>query len=187
MELSADRHEHDADHLERIRRRDEAALGQLYDRFGGPVYSMLLRMTGDQGAAEELLQDVFLTVWRSASTWDPRRGSVQAWIVAIARHRAIDYLRTTKNSSLPLMHDIVSPEAGPDEAAVKASVASAVRESLDDLPKIHRDVLDAIYFAGLTHHETAQMLGIPVGTVKSRLRLALQRLARSLRLRGVVR
>lgn len=187
METSADRYDQDAACLQRIQQREEQALAEIYDRFGGMIYPLLLRLTGDRGVAEELLQDVFLTVWRSAPTWDPRRGSVQSWIVTIARHRAIDYLRSRKNPSLPLLHDVASNEMGPDEVAVSASLSSAVRESVDALPPIYKDVLDTVYFSGLSHHETAARLGIPLGTVKSRLRLALQRLARSLRLRGVVR
>lgn len=187
MEVSANRHDRDADHLSRIQQKEEGALAELYDRYGGLLYSLLLRMTGERGVAEELLQDVFLTVWRSASTWNPKRGSVQAWLVAIARHRAIDYLRKQQKPSLPLQHELISSELGPDEIAMNTAISSEVRDCVNDLPTIYRDVLDAVYFSGLTQREAAAELGIPLGTVKSRIRLALQRMARRLRVRGVVK
>lgn len=186
MELAAERFARDADYLSRIQQKDEAALAELYDRYSGLLYTLLLRMTGKPGVAEEVMQDAFLTVWRSAATWDPKRGSVQAWLVAIARHRAIDHLRKQEIPSVPLQHKVAAAELGPEEIAVESAISSAVRDSVNDLPAIYRDVLDAVYFSGLTQREAADQLGIPLGTVKSRIRLALQRVARRLQVKGVV-
>lgn len=186
LKFSAERFDRDAEFLRRIQQKDEAALAELYDCYGGLLYTLILRMTGKPGAAEEVMQDTFLTVWNSASAWDPERGSVQAWLVTIARHRAIDFLRKQEQPSFPLQPTVASTDLGPDEVAVQSAMSAAVRDSVNELPDIYREVLSAVYFSGLSQREAADQLGIPLGTVKSRVRLALQRVARRLHLRGVV-
>lgn len=186
MEPSVERRGTDVLVLRRIQQKDEGALAELYDRYGALLFGLMLRMTGERGAAEELLQDVFLTVWRSSAAWDPARGSVQAWLVTIARHRAIDFLRRRPAPSFPLEHEPPASGAAPDEMVVHAVTSGVVREAVDGLPPMYRDVVKAVYYAGLTHRETAELLGIPSGTVKSRIRLAFERLSRRLRSRGVV-
>lgn len=179
-------HPIDQELLARIARRDEAALATLYDRYAGLLYSLALRICGEPQAAEEVLQDVFLTVWRSADRWDPARGSVQAWLVTITRHRAIDHLRK-KNAEppLPLHNGATRDEATPDEIAENRELARDLRRAIDQLPADFRDVLELVYFSGMTQREAAEALAIPYGTVKSRIRLALERIARFLNGQGV--
>lgn len=173
--------------IRRIVAQDESALAELYDRYAPLLFSLAVRMVGEGDTAEEILQDVFLSVWRSAGTWDAGRSSLQAWLVAITRHRAIDALRRRKAPPIPLAADVPSGALGPDEAALSAALSQDVRAALAELPPEFREVLDTVYFAGLTHREAAERLGIPQGTVKSRLRLALERLGRRLRARGYLR
>lgn len=187
MELPFDRREDDNQLLFRIQSRDERALEALYDRYGGLLFALLLRMLGEREMAEEVLQDVFLTVWRASSVWDHQRGSVQAWLVAIARNRAIDQLRKRRAPSVPLTFDLPSTDERPDEVAVERAISAEVKESVSSLPDMYREVLEAVYFSGLTQKEAAQALEIPYGTVKSRLRLAFERMARALRARGLTR
>lgn len=182
---SSEECDNDAHILGRIQTKDEAALGALYDRYSALLFSLLLRITGERGAAEEILQDVFLTAWRSAATWDPQRGSARAWLITIARHRAIDFLRKRRIRFVPLEREPLSDESSPDEIAVSTLTSAVVRESISSLPSMYRDVLEAVYFSGLTHRKAADLLSIPLGTVKSRLRLAFERLARSFRSRGL--
>lgn len=187
MEESVDRQESDTHLMRRIQERDETAVALLYDRYGGLLYTILLRMLNDATASEEILQDVFLSVWHQAQTWNENRGSVQAWLVAITRHRAIDALRKRREPTTPLEHDAISPDTTPDEVAIKSAISAEVRMSVESLPPKYREVLEAIYFSGLTQKEAAHALGIPYGTVKSRLRLAFERMARSLRVRGLIK
>lgn len=171
--------------LARIRAGDEAALATLYDRYAGLVYTLALRLCRHPSAAEEVLQDVFVTVWQSAALWDARRGSLQTWLCTIARNRSIDMLRKERSrEALPLLVDMASDERGPDQLAEERVVAQDVRNALERLPNKYRDVLEAVYFSGLTQREAARTLGLPYGTVKSRIRLAIERLARALAARG---
>lgn len=173
--------------VRRIALRDERALAELYDRYAPLLYSLAARMVGEGETAEEVLQDVFLSVWRSAGSWDASRSSLRAWLVAITRHRAIDALRRRERPAVPLAADLPSGAVGPDEAALSAVLSQEVRAALAELPPEFRQVLDTVYFAGLTHREAAEWLGISQGTVKSRLRLALERLGRRLSARGYLR
>jgi len=178
---------HDEALMRRIAQRDEAALAELYDRFAPLLFSLALRMVGKSEIAEEVLQDAFLSVWRSAATWDARKSSLQAWLVAVTRHRAIDALRKAKSPALPLEIDLISDAPGPDETILFRVASREVREAVRELPANLREVLEIVYFSGFTHREAARELGIPQGTVKSRLRLALERMGRRLRARGLWR
>lgn len=173
--------------IRRITERDESALAEMYDQYAPLLFSLAVRQVGEGEVAEEILQDVFLAVWRSAHTWEAGRSSLQAWLVAITRHRAIDALRRREKPAVPIAADAVSEAAGPDEAALSSALSQEVREALAELPAKFREVVDVVYFSGLTHREASQKLGIPQGTVKSRLRLALDRLGRRLRARGHLR
>lgn len=172
----------DAELMRRIQAGDEQALARLYDRYGGLVYTLALRMCGRQDVAEEIVQDVFLAVWRRGASWDPKRGSVQGWLLAIARHRAIDHLRTVRHPPpVPLTDHWASNGAGPAELAEQNDAARSVRRAVTQLPDKLRETLEVVYYGGLSHSQAAARLGIPAGTVKSRLRLAVERLARVLR------
>jgi len=126
-------------------------------------------------------------VWRSARTWEPEKSPLQAWLAAVTRHRAVDALRKARASALPLEADMRSDDPGPDETLLSQAASREVREAVAALPQKLRDVLEVAYSSGLTHREAAEKLGIPQGTVKSRLRLALARVGRRLRARGLVR
>ena len=160
------------------------ALGALYDRYGGPSYSLALRILGDREAAEEVVQDSFVAVWRSAKTFNPGNGRLYSWLLKITRNRAIDELRRRRS---PVRNPNVSGrsfegEADPaqdqeaPQAARAAELRSMVGGALEGLPRDQREVLEMAYMRGWSQREIAQRTGIPLGTVKTRTRLALKKL-----------
>jgi RNA polymerase sigma-70 factor (ECF subfamily) len=159
-------------------RRDEAALGAIYGRYGRLVYAIALHITGDQPVAEEVVQDVFQAVWQAA--WSFREGgSLSAWITAIARHRAIDATRAAgfrARSREEWLDGAWLATAGREDEADQLALRASVRMALAALPEGQRVALELAYYGGLTHAQIAQQLGEPLGTVKSRLRLGLLRL-----------
>jgi RNA polymerase sigma-70 factor (ECF subfamily) len=156
------------------------ALEALYERHARGAYALACWMVGDPGVAEDVVQEAFLTIWRQATHFDPARGSAHAWIVSIVRHRAIDTLRRRRSQRVD-EHAVV-PEGLSDtridvEGAATLNVESArLRAAMLALPPEQRRALELAYFGGLTHHEIATHLGLPLGTIKGRLRLALRRL-----------
>ncbi len=163
-----------------ISSQDEGALWSLYDRYSRLLYSIALRITGDSGSAEECTQDVFQAVWLRAAQFRPPAGSVQAWLSAIARHRAIDEVRSKcgralqtelSMDSLPDFYGAV--ERGWEQLSV---LRTDLRSALAGLPFKQRQAIELAFFGGLTTNEIAQRLGESVGTIKSRLRLGLGRL-----------
>lgn len=161
----------------------EQALGALYDRYGRLVYSMALNVTGDPGLAEEITQDVFLRVWNKAETYRAEQGKVITWLSSIARYRAIDLLR---RRSIRPEGNLASwvEEVGlkqPDSVDVEAEIEMAqrryrVRWAMAQLPPEQRQALAYAYFQGYSHSEIAKRLREPLGTVKTRIRLAMQKL-----------
>lgn len=157
------------------------ALEVLYDRHGGPAYSLAHRIMGERPAAEDVTQDAFLSVWRTSAGYDSARGSVRSWLLQIVRNRAIDALRRTSARGGPLDHDdegLLEAQEGPERTDAEASRrerAGHVRGALRDLPRDQAQVLGLAYFAGFTHREIAELLGMPLGTVKGRMRLGLQK------------
>ncbi|MFM8773177.1 MAG: RNA polymerase sigma factor [Actinomycetota bacterium] len=156
---------------------DTDALSRFYERYGRMVHAVAFRITGDAQAAEECTQDAFLAVWRSASSFDPARSRAATWVCAIARNRALDAVRASGRRAVPSDE---LPERGfaPDAADVVAEADAAVRvaEAMADLPPAQCEVLQLAYFDGLSHTEIAQVLEVALGTVKSRMRLALERM-----------
>lgn len=164
--------------IRRLARGDEDALAALYDRHGRVAFALALRVVGDPETAEEVVQEVFLAVWRRAAGYDAGKGSVKSWLLAAARNRAIDVLRmrqarprTTSFDDIPLV-----AADDPAHAALAAVDAAFLRAAVATLPADQRTAVELAYFAGLSYPEIAAQLGIPLGTVKSRLRLALERL-----------
>lgn len=166
------------------------ALESLYDRYAGPSYSLALRILGDRGAAEEVVQDTFVAAWRRSETYNPESGRVYSWLLGITRNRAIDELRRRSGptrgggvqSLLPgeasgLLRD---PDASVSEAAWVSEVRSFIGGALEKLPKDQREVLEMAYLGGLTQREIAERTGTPLGTVKTRTRLALKKLRKIL-------
>jgi RNA polymerase sigma-70 factor (ECF subfamily) len=163
---------------------DRTALATLYDRFAARLYGLALRVTTDPSDAEEVVTEAFGKAWREAATFDPARGSVQAWLVTMTRSKALDAVRA-RNRRLRLVDAAsAAPDpvalgtaALPTDALVEADErAVRVRAALAHLPAPQREVLDLAYFGGLSQIEIAARLGAPLGTVKTRARLALLRL-----------
>ncbi|MBS0663410.1 MAG: sigma-70 family RNA polymerase sigma factor [Verrucomicrobia bacterium] len=174
----------DAELLGRSAQGDREAFAELYDRFARPLYSTALRITGNPAEAEDVLQDVFLTLWEKARAFEDSRGSAFAWAVTLTRHRAIDRVRQRSRRS-ELLSEATAEEAGtqpapagPDAAgALSASEhADAVRAAVKSLPPEQRRALELAFFDGLTQAEISAALRQPLGTVKARIRRGLIRL-----------
>lgn len=172
--------ETDEDLLARIAGGDEDAFGMLYDRFSAAVYSLALRMLGDRSAAEETTQEVFLGIWRGAGAFDAGRGSVRSWLLAQAHHKTVDAVRRARLRGT----DPLPPEvpAGPEieTEALRGVVSGQVRSALGELSWEQREAIVLAYYGGHTQQEIARRLGIPLGTVKTRVRDGMQRLRRRL-------
>ncbi len=159
---------------------DKEALGMLYDRHSRTAYSLAYRMMGDRPAAEDLVQEAFLKVWRAAGSYRAERGSVRTWILSIVHNRGIDQLRSA--ASRRRVHDKVEATASvvqPSEAFAETwrnSQREQVKKSLWELPPEQLKVLELAYYSGYTHVEIAELLGLPLGTVKGRMRLGLQKI-----------
>lgn len=164
-----------------VSRRDEAALGILYDRYIRLVFSVALRITGDRQTAEEVVQDVFQNVWLSAHTYQLSAGAVSSWLLGITRHRAIDATRSkrerARNREQALDITFMSPASGgPEDEVDKRLQRDAIRDALAELPSNQRQAIELAYYGGFTGAEIAERLGEPVGTIKTRLRLGLLKL-----------
>jgi len=166
--------------MEQLLAGNEDAVRTLYARFGRPVYTLGLRLLGSREAAEELTQDVFLTAWRKAARFDATRGRLSTWLMTIAHNLAVDRLRRETGVSRPtlvLVEDV--PDApGIDEEEALMERDAALR-ALSTLTEAERRLLGRAYFRGLTAREIAEADGIPLGTVKTRLRAALIRVRRA--------
>lgn len=169
-----------------VARGDEPALGVLYNRYGGLVYTIALRVTGDRQTAEEVTQDVFQGVWQSAGGYQAGRGACAAWLAGIARHRAIDATRSRRERARTREqtydHGAFAETTGaPDPELTDLDLREAVRSALDSLPNAQRQAVELAFYGGLTRTEIAERLGEPLGTVKTRLRLGLLKLRDLLR------
>ena len=177
--------------IEQIQAGDESALRILYDRYSRLVFSLALRISGDRGTAEEITLDVFERVWRKADGYRPERGALSTWITAMTRYRAIDYHRRQQARpqamEAPLeearfLHgDTPGNRRRPERATARDLRRKRVREALAQLPPEQQQVLALAYFQGFSHQEMADLLELPLGTVKTRLRLALKKLRFDLR------
>jgi RNA polymerase sigma-70 factor, ECF subfamily len=165
-----------------VERRDPEAFAVLYDRHGGAAYSLAHRIVGNPGLAEDVTQEAFLSVWRSGARFDAARGSVRSWTLGIVRNRAIDALRRSSTGApkLDLDDDAVleGQAAGEltDSEAIRRETSRRVRGALGELPSEQSEVIGLAYFGGFTHSEIAEMLGMPLGTVKGRMRLGLEKI-----------
>jgi len=175
--------ESDAGLVSRIASQDEAALAALYDRHSGILYSLLRRILRDESASEEVLQDVFLHLWRIAPRFDQQRGELRSWLLVMARNRAISYLR---KRPLPESDDVelyaVSSTERQDVVVVQNDLIAKVRRAMSQLPGEQCSLFEMAYFEGMTHSEIADRTGQPLGTVKTRLRTALTSLRRAFQL-----
>ncbi|MGA2166092.1 MAG: sigma-70 family RNA polymerase sigma factor [Solirubrobacteraceae bacterium] len=169
---------------------DAAAFEILYERHSDAALALALRMCGRRAAAEDVVQEAFLSMWRNASGYDPLRGSVRTWVLGIVHHRAIDALRRgvlqerVGVSDEGIEEQLVAPERTEQEVG-RRDEAREVRAVLDGLPPEQSRVIELAYYGGLSHAEIATMLDMPVGTIKGRMRLGLQKMRSQLRSEGV--
>jgi RNA polymerase sigma-70 factor (ECF subfamily) len=165
-----------------VGRKDPQAFEVLYDRHGGAAYSLAYRIVGEPAAAEEVTQEAFISVWRSGERFDPTRGSVRSWLLSIVRNRAIDFLRSRAGKAPKLdFDDAAALEQRPatertEEEALRRETASELRGAIGKLPDPQSKVIELAYFGGFSHSEIAEILGLPMGTVKGRMRLGLEKI-----------
>ncbi len=171
----------DEDLMTRVYDGDARAFAVVFDRHAGVAFSLAYRMCGRRALAEEVVQEAFLSLWRSGARYERARGSVRSWVLAVVHHRAIDVLR---HESARAGRDIHDEELGatlPAEQRTELEVerrsdARLVRGALEELPAEQRQVIELAYFSGFSHSEIAELLGIPAGTVKGRMRLGMGKL-----------
>jgi RNA polymerase sigma-70 factor (ECF subfamily) len=171
--------------VESVAAGDQSALAALYDATNRFIYSLILRVLGDMGSAEEVMIDVYTQLWRQAASYDANRGAPLAWMATIARSRAIDRLRSGwqdqhRKESLDVLGDAPANAASPEESAAASERQRFVREALNLLTPEQRRVIELAYYSGLSHSEIAEKLNQPLGTVKTRTRLGMMKLREAL-------
>jgi len=159
--------------IARIRAGEQQAMSELYDRYSGVVYGVVLRVLQDAAAAEDVLQDIFLQLWRKPDAFDSSRGSLAAWLAVIARHRAIDRLRQRRPET-DLEEVVIASGTDLRDETERTLVIEKVRAVLAEMNDDQRKALELAYFQGLTHTEIADKTGEPLGTIKTRIRSGLQ-------------
>ncbi|MEP6909724.1 MAG: sigma-70 family RNA polymerase sigma factor [Actinomycetota bacterium] len=156
---------------------DEAALGELYDRFGRLAYGLALRVLQDASLAEDAVQEAFVQIWRGAGSFEPARGKASTWLLTFVHRRAVDLVRREERRRFaPADAFPEPPEAGADEVFTVRSRREVVQQALGQLPAEQREALQLAYYGGLTQSELAERLDQPLGTIKSRMFAGLQRL-----------
>ena len=169
--------------IQRVVAGDQRALGELYDRWSKPAFSLARRVCADEGLAEDVVQEVFIAFWREPGRFDPARGAFGSWLLTLVHHKAVDAVRresAIRRRTVPAAEDgeewSVAPGPGADQAALGAVVAGQVRDALGRLPDEQREALALAYYGGYTQREVATLTGVPLGTVKSRMFTGVQRL-----------
>jgi RNA polymerase sigma-70 factor, ECF subfamily len=176
----------DEDLMTLVDGKEPDAFGVVYDRHGGAAYSLAHRIVGDAGMAEDVTQEAFLSIWRSTAHYDSARGSVRGWILGIVRNRAIDALRRTARPAPKLdLDDEAVLESQPaaqrtETEAIRRDTAGRLRQALGLLPREQSQVIELAYFGGFSHSEIAEMIGVPLGTIKGRMRLGLEKIRATL-------
>lgn len=172
----------------RLAERDANALTTIYGRYARPIYSLAIRIMGKPERAEEVVQEVFIKLWRKPHSYDPQRGAFINWVLGVTHNQAIDELQRERNHERSVSHslptageeelsiDVPDPTADPADQAWYSVRLDIVREALMRLPQAQREVIELAYFSGLTQVEIAVRLAEPLGTIKTRTRLALQKL-----------
>ena len=164
-----------------IGEKSPEAFEVFYDRHGGAAFSLAYRILGERGAAEDVTQEAFISIWRSGTRYEAVRGSVRSWTLGIVRNRAIDALRRKAGGAEAQLRRRGDPRAAPsgeftDQEAMRRETAHEVRGALGELPGEQSKVIELAYFGGFSHSEIAAMLGVPLGTVKGRMRLGLEKI-----------
>jgi RNA polymerase sigma-70 factor (ECF subfamily) len=168
-----------------VRNGDARAFETIYDRHGGAAFSLAYRMVGTRAAAEDVTQEAFLAIWRSRLRYEPDRGSVRTWVLGIVHHRTIDALRRNmvhekRRASAEGIEERQEAPERTDVEVARREEAATVRAAINTLPEQQTKVIELAYFGGFTHTQIAEMLHMPVGTVKGRMRLGLEKLRRQL-------
>jgi RNA polymerase sigma-70 factor (ECF subfamily) len=171
----------DEDLMELVRQGDARAFELVYDRHASAAFSLAYRMTGRRAAAEDVVQEAFLSLWRSGARYDHTRGSVRTWVLGIVHHRGIDALRRslrhdTRRASDEGLEERFESGERTDVQAARREEAAEVRTALAELPEDQSRAIELAYFGGFSHSEIATMLQTPIGTVKGRIRLGLEKL-----------
>jgi RNA polymerase sigma-70 factor (ECF subfamily) len=168
----------DADLLLAIAGQDVTAFEELFDRYAGRIKAFMMRSGASAADADEIAQDVMVSIWRRAATFDPRKAAASTWIYAIARNRRVDLIRRARRPGPDPEDPLFQPDLEPDGLDIlgRAQEDARLRASLETLPPEQKAVLVAAFFEGLSHGEVAETLGLPLGTVKSRIRLAFRHL-----------
>ncbi len=171
----------DEDLMQLVQRAEAAAFEIVYDRHASAAFSLAYRMCGARQLAEEVVQEAFLSIWRSGARYDRRRGSVRTWILGITHHRAIDVLRRgvvqdRHRASDEGIEERFEAEERTDVEVARREAAKEVRGALEGLPDEQRRAIELAYYGGFTQSEIAEILGVPIGTVKGRMRLGMEKL-----------
>jgi RNA polymerase sigma-70 factor (ECF subfamily) len=177
----------DEDLMQLVQRGDPRAFELVYDRHSGAAFSLAYRMVGRGNVAEDVVQEAFLSIWRSGARYERARGSVRTWVLGIVHHRAIDQLRRSsvhskRRASDEGLEERLESGERTDVEVARRDEAQAIRTAMESLPPEQSHVIELAYFGGFTHTEIADILETPVGTVKGRMRLGLEKLRNSLRL-----
>jgi RNA polymerase sigma-70 factor (ECF subfamily) len=177
----------DEDLMQLMRRGDPRAFEAVYERHSGAAFSLAYRMVGRGNVAEDVVQEAFLSIWRSGARYERARGSVRTWVLGIVHHRAIDQLRRSsvhskRRASDEGLEERLESGERTDLEVARRDEAQAIRTAMESLPPEQSHVIELAYFGGFTHTEIADILETPVGTVKGRMRLGLDKLRNSLRL-----
>jgi RNA polymerase sigma-70 factor (ECF subfamily) len=177
--------------MEMVRDGHARAFEVVFDRHGGPAFSLAYRMCGRRARAEDIVQDAFLSIWRSGARYDHTRGSVRSWILSTVHNRAVDAMRREVGKEARDVRDDALAERLPSAERTEAEVerrddAHRVRTALSELPSDQRRVIELSYFGGFSHTQIAEILELPAGTVKGRMRLGLSKLRLSLGAEGLV-
>jgi len=167
----------DADLIADVADGDRAAFEELHRRYARPVLGIALRRIGDRGRAEDATQETFASIWRSAARFDPERGEATSWLFTVARNAIVDGLRRRREPPVDEAPELAAADPGPDDAAESGWVAWRVHRALETLPDHERSLVELAYWSGMSQSEIADYLGMPLGTVKTRTRSALRRLA----------
>ena len=175
----------DEELMQLVRQGEADAFEAIYDRHASAAFSLAYRMAGNRNVAEDITQDAFLSIWRSRERYTPERGSVRTWVLGIVHHRSIDALRrhTVHDRRRASAEGIEERHEAPERTDVEAArreEARSVRAALEELPEEQLRVIELAYFGGFTHTQIAEMLETPIGTVKGRMRLGLEKMRRSL-------
>jgi RNA polymerase sigma-70 factor (ECF subfamily) len=175
----------DEEVMQLVQRGEPRAFELLYDRHGGAAFSLAYRMVGNRARAEDITQEAFLSIWRSRLRYEPARGSVRTWVLGIVHHRGVDALRRNsvhdrRRAGMEGVEETFEAAERTDVEAARREDARSVRDALDALPEDQSRVIELAYFGGFSHSQIAEMLEMPLGTVKGRMRLGLEKLRQAL-------